>query len=484
MIPGGSPPKDDPRGLGPLLGALHQAASAAAADVWFVGGTVRDRFLGRASPDVDVVAAGDVRALAADVADRAGKPWFALSHEFGAYRVVGEGAHLDLAGLRGGGLEADLALRDFTMNAVALPVTGGPVVDPFGGLDDLRAKRLVPVSARIFEDDPIRLLRAPRFAHTLGLRTAPELEDLVRREARRLPQAAAERILAEIALTLDAGRSAAALCLWDSLGLLQVVFPEVARLRGVGQSDFHHLDALGHTQETAERLDEILDSPGLWFPSAWEPLTERLTEPVDGVFSRAAALRLAAFLHDSGKAETRSVQPDGRVLFWGHTQRGASLATEVCVRLRCSSAVTSLITTVVREHLGLGVLERQEGPPPRDVVRYLWATAPWEPEALILSLADRLATRGPRSNEEHVRSQRTLADRLMAAWHRRRVDPPRPPVTGDDLMAALGLPPGPLLGEVVREVALSFESGEASSGEQALEVARRYLEARTSPSAD
>jgi poly(A) polymerase len=454
--------------------------AARSVEAWFVGGTIRDRALGRPSPDIDVVVRGDVKALAADVAARAGRPWFALSHEFGAYRVVGEHAHLDLAALRGGSLRADLALRDFTLNAVALPISGGDPVDPFRGLQDLRARRLVGVSPGIFVDDPVRLLRAARFAHVLDLHIDPGLEERIRREARRASEAAPERLLSEIALTLDAGRSAAAFALWDRLGLLQVILPEVARLRDVEQSDFHHLEALGHTQETAQQLDRVLQDLGTWFPSAREPLEGRLAAAVDGAFSRPAALRLAAFLHDAGKADTRNVQPDGRVLFWGHTQRGAAIASTVCRRLRCSSALSSLITTVVREHLGLGVLERQEGPPAREVVRYLWTTAPWQPEALILSLADRLATRGPRVKEEQVEAQAALADRLMAAWYRREVDPPRAPVSGEDLMQTLSVPPGPLLGELVREVALAYEAGEVTSREESLAAARRFLEKKRS----
>ncbi|MHB9150820.1 MAG: tRNA nucleotidyltransferase/poly(A) polymerase family protein, partial [Thermoleophilia bacterium] len=240
-----------PRPLEPpprLLGALADAAAGWDHPVWLVGGTVRDRELGRFSPDIDVVTSGDAAELAARVARLADRPWFPLSREFGAYRVVGgvggagmaafgmepavtpgiaafgmepavtpgmeaaetgsaagEG-HLDVVALRGGSLEADLALRDFTVNAMALPVAGGPVVDPFHGRLHLNERRLVPVSSTIFADDPLRLMRAARFAHVLGLTVGPDLRALTRAEAGRLPSAAAERILNEIVLTLEAGR--------------------------------------------------------------------------------------------------------------------------------------------------------------------------------------------------------------------------------------------------------------------------------------
>src|SRR5665811_1805792 len=225
-----------------LLDALVDAAADWGHPVWLVGGTVRDRELGRFSPDIDAVTAGDPAELTARVARLADRPWFPLSHEFGAYRVVGdtdpagvgradaggadaglslaaglavedaeagpantrpagEGGHLDVVALRGGSLEADLALRDFTVNAMALPVLGGGIVDPFDGRLHLREKRLVPVSRTIFADDPVRLLRAVRFAHVMGLAIDPDLRALARAEAGRLREAAAERVLNEIVLT-------------------------------------------------------------------------------------------------------------------------------------------------------------------------------------------------------------------------------------------------------------------------------------------
>lgn len=463
----------------PLLAALLDVLRRRGERAWLVGGSVRDRELGRLSPDMDVVVQGDARALAAEVAAASATSWFPLSHDFGAYRVVAGDGHLDVAGLRGGSLEADLAQRDFTVNALALPVEGGELIDLYGGRGHLEQRRLVAVAPTVFSDDPLRLLRAARFVHVLGFRADPGLDRLIQGEAWRLPSVAAERILSEVSLTLEAGRSAAAFCLWGDFGLLEVLFPEVGRLRGLEQSGYHHLDAYHHTLDAAARLDEILELPGRWFSGSWETLSARLAQPVDGVVSRPVALRLAALLHDIAKPDTRTVDERGKILFWGHTELGARQAAGVCRRLHCSTDLTRLISTIIREHLSLGVLERRNPPSPRDVVSYLWRTAPWEPEALLLSLADRLATRGSLVNGDHVRAQVSLAERLMAEWARRSaVWPLRPPVDGNLLMAELGLHPGPLLGEVLREVTLAFEAGEATTPEKALDVARRYLARR------
>ena len=495
-----------------LLGALSDVVSDWGHPVWFVGGTVRDRELGHVSPDIDVVTAGDAADLAARVARRAGLPWFPLSHEFGAYRVVGEpeptgmgrgtvgaegvtsagsrdvhhaevgrtggGGHLDVVALRGGSLEDDLALRDFTVNAMALSVSGGPVIDPFDGRLHLRERRLVPVSRTIFADDPLRLLRAARFAHVMDLAIGPDLRALARAEAGRLASAAAERILNEVVLTLEVGRSAAAVRLWDDLGLLEVFLPEIEALRGVSQSPFHHHDVYGHTLETMERLDEIVAAPGRWFGLSWELLEARLAQPVDGMMSRPVALRLGALLHDVAKPETRAVGEGGRVLFWGHTEIGGPVAEEVCARLRCSAAAAGLIRATVERHLDIGFLQHERPVSPREVVRFLWRAEPWEPEVIIVSVADRLATRGPQTQDASIDAHLDTARGLMDAWRARREKgiPPLP-LDGEVLMAELGLEAGPLLGRVLREVRLGWEAEELEGRAEAVAFARDRLDA-------
>ncbi len=191
---------------------------------WLVGGTVRDRESGGGSPDLDVVVADDPAAVAREIAGRLDSPWFALSARHGAYRVMGAEGHVDVAGIRGNGILDDLAQRDFTINAMAVPVDApwgaGDRIDPFGGWTHLHEKRLVAVSDRIFIDDPLRLVRAARFCHVLGLHLDPSLEVLLRSQAAVLLRAAPERVATEMALTLSGGSSAGAFRLWAELGLV------------------------------------------------------------------------------------------------------------------------------------------------------------------------------------------------------------------------------------------------------------------------
>jgi poly(A) polymerase len=422
-----------------MLAAIAAALLERETEGWLVGGSVRDLQLGRYSPDIDVVVAGDAAAIARDVARALRVPWFTLSAEHGAYRVVGAAAHLDVSAVRGGDILADLAERDFTMNAMAVPVkvarvrgAGSDPIDPFGGRAHLRDRRLVAVSDRIFADDPLRLLRAARFGHTLGLRLDSELESAVRSQAVQLRRAAPERVATEIILTLAAGRAGHAARLWDDLGLLLTVVPELDPAAG---------DTLDRTFALLDSLEGLLSDLRTWFPEEGSPLASRFSEPVDGATTRDVALRLAGLLR-------------------GLTPRWA---LAVGRRLRLSSALTSLLETAAR------MKDRLEGSSPvvsgREAVLYLWEAAPWEPEAIILAAA--ASTLGPHGAPQAV------PQKLMSLWARRTADrAPRLPFDGFELMKELALPPGPSLGAALRAARLAWEAGEATTAQEALQAAR------------
>lgn len=184
-------------------------------EAWLVGGAVRDELLGRPVVDVDVVCRDPERAARTYAQRSEGAP-FPLSTEHGSWRVVLDGGRtIDFTAVHGT-IESDLARRDFTINAIAVPVGGGDAVDPSGGREDLELRLVRAVSESVFEDDPLRLLRAVRLERELGFRLAPLTEELVRRQATLVSAAAGERVLAELErLDADGYRRL------DELGLLQ-----------------------------------------------------------------------------------------------------------------------------------------------------------------------------------------------------------------------------------------------------------------------
>jgi poly(A) polymerase len=448
----------------------------AGVDAWIVGGTVRDELLGRPVTDVDVAVDGDPQPVARRLADAVRGPVFALSEAFGAWRVIDRRAGLtyDLSPLQGETIEQDLAQRDFSINAMARSVGAGEgLLDPTGGLPDLERNVLRVLGPGAYESDPLRALRLARFAAELGFAPDAETEQLTRAAAPSVPQASPERVFAELRRLLIADGAVAAIGLADRLGLLQAVLPELTDLHEVEQSHYHHLDVYGHTVEVLVRQIELEQSLDERFGELAPALRAVLDEPLADELSRGQALRFGALLHDIGKPATRGVRPDGRVTFIGHDAHGEQLVRGLCRRLRASERLTRFLEGLTRHHLALGFLVHERPLPPRTVYRYLKRTAPVEVEVTLLSCADRLATRG-RKADVAIAAHLGLARELMgAALDWRATGPPRPVVRGNELADALELAPGPELGQLLARLEEAAYTGEVTTAEQGIELARR-----------
>jgi tRNA nucleotidyltransferase/poly(A) polymerase len=456
-------------------------------DAWIVGGALRDELLGRPVRDVDVAVAGDparaARALAADLRG----PVFRLSEAFGAWRVIDRraGRVYDFAPLQGESIEEDLAKRDFTVNAMARPAalealagTGSgdataDLVDPLGGRADLETRTLRVLGPEAYESDPLRALRLARFAAELGFAPDPDTERLTRVAAARVADAAGERVFGELRRLVIADGVLPGLELADRLGVLDAVLPELTALHGVEQSDYHHLDVYDHTLEVLAQLIEVEGSLDELFGADADRLRAVLAEPLADELTRGQALRFGALVHDIAKPATRDVRADGRITFMGHDAAGERMVHDLARRLRTSERFARFVGGLTRHHLVLGFLVHERPLGRAQVYAYLRRTAPVEVEVTLLSCADRLATQG-RRGDEATAAHLELARELMAAaldW--REQGPPRVPVRGDDLARELGIEPGPELGRLLAELEQAAYSGEASTREQAIALARR-----------
>jgi putative nucleotidyltransferase with HDIG domain len=462
---------------------LEVIRGALASDrAWLVGGVIRDRALGLHGLDLDVVVEGDprraARALAARLREQGERAaCFSLSGERGPWRVVaGTGSwQVDVEALRGGSLEADLGHRDFTINAVAEPILGGDPIDPLGGLEDLAGRRLRAVSEEAFAEDPLRVLRLVRLAVELDLELEPRTRALARASAGALEGVAGERIFMELRRIISADAVMRGLDLLGELDATAVILPELESLRGVEQSRFHHLDVYGHTRETLERVLALQADPArVVGAEREEEVGPLLEEPLADGLTRGMALRWGALLHDAAKPLTRTVQGDGRVTFFGHDERGAELAREVLTRLRTSERLRAHVSALVRHHLRAGYLVHEPQPlSERSVFRYLRACEPVPVDVTLLTIADRLATRGDRSGEA-IDAHMDVIDRLLGAALRwRRSGPPESLLRGDELSRELGIGPGPRIGELVEELAEARYAGEISTREEAVALAHK-----------
>lgn len=398
--------------------------------VWLVGGAVRDDLLGRpAATDIDLVVEGDAPDLARLLWDRhvsRTKP--AIYANFGTAKIEVERATVELVTARResyrgdsrkpevepASLFEDAQRRDFTVNTLLRNIHTGEIGDPLGtGRADLEARILrTPLDpVQTFTDDPLRMLRAVRFKWTLGFSFAPEVEPAIAACATRVAMLSPERIQEEWNRMLDLTAGADAFGDMMRLGLIAPIAPEMAAMVGVDQGPYHHLDVWEHSLLVMRNI---------------------------GCRDRIATL--AALFHDIGKPPTRSVEPDGRIRFFGHETVGASLATEVLRRLRYPGEVVDAVANLVKAHMRLGTAEKWTPSASRRLIRDMGDNLE---RLLELVEADASALRpGTRVlNLGHLRAQ--LA-RALVETPREKLESP---LSGTEIMRHLGIEPGPEVGE-------------------------------------
>jgi poly(A) polymerase len=455
-----------------------RAALATHPGVWIVGGALRDVLLAPAVlADLDLaVADADAAQAARAIARSIRRPAFPLSEAFGAWRVIGDGWLCDVTPLQGERIEDDLAARDFTINAMALSLFGGPLLDPFHGERDLAARTLRLVGRDAYERDRLRPLRLVRFATELDFEVEPATAAATRDWGPCVHEAAGERIYAELRRIVTAPRAAEGLRLAADLRVLESVLPELEGLRGIEQSQFHHLDVYDHTIEVLDSLSEIEADLASYFPDDAAELRRVLDEPLGDELTRAQALRFAALLHDIGKPETRAFTDSGRVTFIGHDSVGAEMVRKICRRLRTSHRVREFLAQITRHHLVLGFLVHRRPLSRRTIYRYLKLCSPVEVEVTLLTCADRIATRGENAEVAIAAHLELARDLMTAALRWRREGPPRAPLRGDELAQELGMEPGPDLGRLLAELEEASYAGEVRSPDQAVQYARRLRE--------
>lgn len=463
---------------------------------WATGGYLRDAILDRVAHDIDIVVDGDPLTLGPELASSLGGHFFPLREEHGQARILlpERRLQIDLMPLRAPDIDRDLALRDYTIDAMAASLddlSEGKVtlIDPAGGLADLRARIIRMTSEQAFVDDPLRLLRGPRIATELRFDIEPATAEAIGRLAPSVTSAAEERQRDEIIRICSTARAGAGLRSLDTLGLFAHVFPEMEVTRGVEQPKEHYYDVLGHSFAAVDALDWLMaeerpaGSPAgelwteLWSQLEWcGGLREYFHDEAVQGSTRCAVLKLCGLLHDIAKPETKSFEANGRMRFFGHSEKGAEMATGLMRRLRFSSREVQMVAAMIDAHLRPVQLGQQGTPSKKAVYRFFRDTGDAGIETLFLSLADHLSSVGPRINWDGFRQHVALTSYIlqMRFGEEQILSPPRL-IDGDALMAALRLEPGPLIGELLEAVREAQAAGEVGTVDQALAFARQRL---------
>ncbi len=449
-------------GRSELARSVRAALAPLPGGAWIVGGAIRDALTGRPIGDLDVATEGDPEAAARAIADARGGHAFELSCEFGTWRASGgdHGWLVDVVRTRGGSIDADLRLRDFTVNAVAAPIAGGDPIDPTGGVADCDARVLRVTSERSFGDDPLRLMRAVRLGAEVGLELDAETVALARAAAGRAREPSGERRFAELRGMLAGPDPLRALELLDRLDLTAFVLPELHALRGVVQSPNHHLDVHAHTIDVLRRWLEVEADIDRFAGAVAGEVGAALEQPLADELTRAEGIRFAAILHDIGKPATRE-ERDGFVSFRGHDEVGAEMVVELCAELRTSRRFAGFQAALTRHHLVLGFMVAERPLGRRRVWDYLQRTGREALDLTMLTIADRLAARGSGVPEEAIAAHLELAREMLGEIVRlERAGPPRPLLAGDEIAELLALERGERIGAAVRELAAAQFAGE------------------------
>ena len=443
-----------------LLKVLLRFSKGRKIKLYLVGGILRDTLLARKKDnlDFDFCLRRGAISFGRKFARYIKAGFVVLDKAHGSCRAVKKTKNsiytFDFTDFRGKTLEKDLLHRDFTINAIAIEldkVFSGKIndflIDQFCGREDLENKIIRVVHKKAFVEDPLRLLRAFSFAALLGFKIHPETLRFAKKERERLGDVSGERVREELFKFLSSDAAYECLDSLSSLKIIEIILPEIKKMRGIGQGPYHHLDIWQHTLETVRQLDILLKDT-----RDNAEISCYLNEYLCAERKRVALLKLAAFLHDFGKPSTmRHIK--GRTTFHGHERAGLKMAREIAKRLRLSNDETDALGKMILWHLRPGYLADTDKPTERAKFRYFRDAGPESLSTLLLSLADQRATKGPLTTRKAaIQHERVVHTLIKEYLNKKKEKKPKRLITGDDLIRRFKLEPSPVIGKILREI--------------------------------
>lgn len=470
-----------------ILNPIYNFAKAKKVKLYLVGGALRDLILDRTkeNPDFDFCLKSGGLKFAAKLASQLKSAFVVLDEEHAACRLVKKINQkiytFDFSDFRAATLEKDLLHRDFTINSMALAlaeVFGRQdlerlIIDPYFGRFDLRAKIIKVTGSGSFKEDPLRILRAFSFSCALGFSLDPETLRLAKKEKNRINTVSSERIREELFKILDSSTAHASLAILDKLKILEIIFPEIKPMRGIGQGPYHHLDVWQHTLETLSQFESIIKGA-----KKTPRVYDYLQEEVGGLRKRSSLLKLACILHDIGKPKALRREKK-KIIFHGHERIGLGLTRIISRRLKLSNDEGRALERIVLWHLRPGYLADNPHPTPRAIFRYFRDTGNDALGVLLLSLADQRATKGPlttaNSRLRHEKIVKHLIRKLLKQKDQKKLVRF---LNGNQLMDKFKLSPSPLIGKLLAELEEAQAIAKIKNKQEAWQLANKLIKSR------
>lgn len=442
------------------IGAL---ADAEGVEAYVVGGYVRDKLLGKEGKDIDIVVVGDGVAFAQRVANELQRTNLVVYGKFGTAMLQLEERKIEFVTAREehydresrkphvhkASLQSDLSRRDFTINALAASINKdylGKLEDPFEGEKDLLKKIIrTPLDPeKTFDDDPLRIIRAIRFAAQLQFHIERRTFEALRKMRERLGIVSQERITDEFLKILSSPKPSVGLKLLYETGIADMIFPELSAMAGVEQRrDYHHKDVFLHTLQ-------VVDNISGWTDNVW--------------------LRFAALVHDIAKPRTKAFVEGTGWTFHGHEEIGARMMKGIFRRFRLPMEHLPYVEKLVRLHLRPMVLV-DEMVTDSAVRRLLFEAGNDIDDLMMLCRAD-ITTKNPSKGARFMKNYDIVVQKLKEVEEKDRLRNWQPPVRGDEIMRVCGLEPGPLVGKLKKKIEQAILDGHIPNEHDA---ALRYL---------
>lgn len=461
--------------------------------LYLVGGAVRDYFLGRPLHDLDFVMPNNPAPLARRVANRLRAGFFMLDDDRHTARVVHQlpergSFPLDFVRFTGESLGEDLRRRDFTLNALAVDIRNmDSLIDPLGGVEDLKSGVLRACGPEVILTDPVRALRGIRQAMQFGFRIEEDTRQQMVEAAARLPLTSIERQRDELFKILEGPEPAQGIDLCRQFGVFNTMIPELVEQTAISASPPHVYPLWEHTVRAVGAYKTLLDllltprEEPLW-DDWWlaetravlgeygPKLSAYFSETIAPERTRIGLSLFGTLLHDMGKPTTMTVGEDARLHYYNHDVVGSETARRTANHLALSNAEADWVGILVRHHMRLLPLTHQETPPSRRMIyRYYQKTGEVGVAISLLSLADTLATYGPTLKKALWARTLQVTRTLMVAWWEGKDKVVNPPLflDGNDLQTLFGLKPGRQIGRLLSWLAEAQAGGEVETVDEA-----------------